>query len=94
MILGDPAARLFSHSNKVVSLIYVKIPLALHSSVTAKLSFSSFALRSVSDMARSASYVPSDRTVDRARLEMAKAYVRSDDARSACKEGSDSRGEL
>ena len=45
-------------------------------------------------MARSCSYVPREATFDRARLDSAKAYVRSEHAKSAWRDGSDSRGEV
>ena len=69
-------------------------PAALHSSVTAKPSFSSFALLSTSDSPRSTSYTPSESTAARARFESAKPYVRSVNASSAESEGKARRGDV
>jgi hypothetical protein len=58
------------------------------------LSFSSLALRSASDIPRSRSYAPRDATTVRAKLESANAYVRSEDDKSANKEGRLSLGDV
>ena len=61
-----------SASERTTVLICSKRPLALQNCATAKPSFSSFALRSMSEMPRSRSYVPRATTFSRARFERAK----------------------
>lgn len=83
-----------SHSCRHSLLMCSKMPAALHSSVTANCSFSSFALRSASGIARSRSYVPSECTTVRERFERAKAYVKKVKMTSVESDGMERRGEL
>lgn len=86
-------SRAASQSEQTSFAMCSKMPAALQSSVTAKPSRSSFARRSVSEIPLSVSYVPSDATTVRARLESANAYVRRVKASSAAREGSARRGD-
>ena len=62
-----------SQSTSTLSLIWEKIPLALHSKLTAKFNFSSLAFRSISDIPLSRSYCPREETEEQERLDRANA---------------------
>lgn len=73
--------------------MYSNTPAALHNSMTANPSRSSFAFLSTSESPRSLSYRPREVTTARERLERANAYVKRVNASSAAREGIDKRGE-